>query len=504
MLYSFQLLAFSDTVKELADTMFAFQTLIIFVSFIIVFVVAWLINYMNRFMLEKRGRELGTYMLLGISNRRITYMLLVEIVIVGSIAFFLGVIIGTFLYQIFLQIIMNIFKVPYKLSSPFSGSALALTGLFALLSYVFSMLKMTRKLRKIRICDMISLLEKNERKRKGIKNHWFVCIVAIILAIAGAIMFYLTCHQIENVKRALVAVVCFIVSIYLFYYSLSNMLIQLNVNNKKRKYTKDHLFIMRNLSSKMHSMKMTIGTLALLLMIALSAFQNALFLQEVFEVAKEVACPYDVYMVSSIKSYDYTKYDTYLKNEVGLKEAWIYPIYEIESETFNELSKQKQFSYDNEIIVMRNSDYQVLRKMKGYEEVKLEKGNYIVHGFQEIYEVFSTISMPELTVSDHSLQFQTVRKEPLPFFANNLFCVVADELVEELPIASQSYVALAERDLTKEEIYAICNLHGEQSQRPYIKLKTETMKQQKVESVTLHGLRSVCNKSIGSMLTIAF
>ena len=38
-------------------------------TFFIVLIVAWLINYMVRFMLEKRSREFGIYLLIGMNKK---------------------------------------------------------------------------------------------------------------------------------------------------------------------------------------------------------------------------------------------------------------------------------------------------------------------------------------------------------------------------------------------------------------------------------------------------
>ncbi|MDD5934244.1 MAG: ABC transporter permease [Clostridiales bacterium] len=211
LLYSFQLLAFSEEIRGLAEAMNTFQTILIFVSCIIVFVVAWLVNYMNRFMLEKRGKELGTYMLLGISNRSITHMVLIENVIVGSIAFGLGIILGTFLYQIFLQIIMNVFELPYQIAFPFSWEALGMTGLYALLSYVFSMFRMKRKLKRIRICDLIYIKAQNDKKRKKLCNHWITNIIAVCLCVTGGYLFYITCVKLDSIKRACIGFCFFLI-----------------------------------------------------------------------------------------------------------------------------------------------------------------------------------------------------------------------------------------------------------------------------------------------------
>ena len=52
------------------ETAMVMAVMIGFVTFFIVLIVAWLINYMVHFMLEKRSREFGTYLLLGMKKKK--------------------------------------------------------------------------------------------------------------------------------------------------------------------------------------------------------------------------------------------------------------------------------------------------------------------------------------------------------------------------------------------------------------------------------------------------
>ena len=100
LMYAFNMVAYSKELSELGILMDSLPMMIGFMSVIVVCVIEWLVHYMNRFMLEKRSKELGTYMLLGISNRRISRLFLFENIIMGSAALLAGLVLGSFLYQI--------------------------------------------------------------------------------------------------------------------------------------------------------------------------------------------------------------------------------------------------------------------------------------------------------------------------------------------------------------------------------------------------------------------
>ena len=71
LILAFNLVASSDEVAALSSGMSTFKNVLIFVNIVIVFVVCFLINYTTKFMFEKRSKEFGTYMLLGIKKTSI-------------------------------------------------------------------------------------------------------------------------------------------------------------------------------------------------------------------------------------------------------------------------------------------------------------------------------------------------------------------------------------------------------------------------------------------------
>ena len=100
LIYSFNLLVFSEDIQRLSNGMNVLTGVIIFLSFVIVWVLGWLIHYMAKFMMKKRSREFGTYMLLGVPNKTIASLFAGEQALIGSVGFLLSLVIGSLLYQV--------------------------------------------------------------------------------------------------------------------------------------------------------------------------------------------------------------------------------------------------------------------------------------------------------------------------------------------------------------------------------------------------------------------
>ena len=91
-MFSFNLLGTSNEVLKLSDTMNNFTLVMYFVNIFIVISVCFLINYTTKFMFEKRSKEFGTYLLLGIKKKRISRMFLLENIILGLLSILIYVI----------------------------------------------------------------------------------------------------------------------------------------------------------------------------------------------------------------------------------------------------------------------------------------------------------------------------------------------------------------------------------------------------------------------------
>lgn len=91
LIFSFNSIAVSDKISELSSTMKYFSKSISVISVLIIIIMAWLINYTMKFMLEKRSKEFGTYQILGIEKKSISNIFTLENLIIGSIAFIIGI-----------------------------------------------------------------------------------------------------------------------------------------------------------------------------------------------------------------------------------------------------------------------------------------------------------------------------------------------------------------------------------------------------------------------------
>ncbi|MBU3877258.1 ABC transporter permease [Faecalicatena sp. AGMB00832] len=463
LMYAFNMVAFSKDIRSLGVMMDGLSMMIGFISIIVVGVTEWLVHYMNRFMLEKRSKELGTYMLLGISNRKISRLVLFENVIMGAAALLAGLVVGSFLYQILNMIIKNIFEVKYSVQTEFSLQAFLLTLLYVVLIYAFSVLRMRRRLKKVKIYDLIYAEKQNETavisKKKGHLVWSGLSFLALLLG-CGCLYTIFNWIELLNPLLLIAGLALLIAGLYGVYITLGAVLVKVFLDKKERKYTGDNLFIYRNLSAKMKTMSVTIGTLAMLLMLTLACIQSASLFNTFFERSALNRCTFDA-QISSRDDEIFGEVLEYFQKTRGIKESLQVSVLNCGQKALYHTLEQD--SYGEEDYAIAYSDYARLRKMLGYEPVKLKKEHYILHAYPQVKTVADTKKSLPYTVNGITLERQAAYDEPLSqggTIGVGYIIVLPDETARELPQAYTTLVMDTKAETTTEDYEYLLNYVG--------------------------------------------
>lgn len=383
LMFSFNSIATSNDISELSSYMAFFSKAISGISILIVLVMAWLINYCMRFMLEKRSKEFGTYQILGIEKKSISNIFTLENIMIGGIAFIIGIALGTFLYQIFTSIIMNLFNQPYQIKISFSIKAVGMTAIYFFGIFALVLLNCRRKIKKTKVYDLLYASKKNENNMiKNAKGNVILFTLSIALLV-GAIL--INNNEFTNASNMIgrnifIAIIMLIVGIYLFYISISSFIVKRYLNNKSRKYKKDNMFLYRNLTSKINTMSLSLGTIALMFTIILIGGNVALLMNNMINNEIEMGYPYEI-MISTADG-DFSKYKEYIEKNTKVKDMYEYRLYNIKEIGLSTAFEKTPFkgTIDKEInSVLSLTNYNKLREILGYEKVDLKDDEIIIN-----------------------------------------------------------------------------------------------------------------------------
>lgn len=383
LMFSFNSIATSNDISELSSYMASFSKAISGISILIVLVMAWLINYCMRFMLEKRSKEFGTYQILGIEKKSISNIFTLENIMIGGIAFIIGIALGTFIYQIFTSIIMNLFNQPYQIKISFNIKAVGMTAIYFFGIFALVLLNCRRKIKKTKVYDLLYANKKNENNIiKNAKGNIILFVVSIVLLVGAVLINNNEFSNSSNMegRNIFIAIIMLILGIYLFYISISSFIVKRYLNNKSRKYKKDNMFLYRNLTSKINTMSLSLGTIALMFTIILIGGNVALLMNNMINNEIEMGYPYEI-MITTADG-DFSKYKEYIEKNAKVKDMYEYRLYNIKGIGLSTAFEKTPFkgAIDKEIdCVLSLTDYNKLREILGYEKVDLQDDEIMIN-----------------------------------------------------------------------------------------------------------------------------
>ena len=441
LMFSFNSIAVSEDIKQLSTYMEYFSKAITGISIIIILVMAWLINYCMRFMLEKRSKEFGTYEILGIEKKSISNMFTLENLIIGVIAFIIGIIAGTFLYQIFTSIIMNLFSRAYQIEITFNLKAVGMTAIYFFGIFALVLLNCRRRIKKTKVYDLLYADKKNENNIiRNSKGNIIIFILSILLLVGALIITHKEFSNASNMggRNILIAIIMLIVGIYLFYISLSSFIVKRYLNNKSRKYKKDNMFLYRNLTSKINTMSVSIGTIALMFTIIIIGGNVALLMNNMLSNEIEMGYPFEI-MVSSADG-DFSKYKEYIEANAEVKDLYEYRIYNIKKTGISKAFDGTKFEgagVEETDTVISLTDYNKLREILGYEKVSLKDDEIIINCLKTVKGIFDNYIKENRNtkIAGKDLIVKEIRGENLAQVGFNGYyylIIVPDSLISEI------------------------------------------------------------------------
>jgi putative ABC transport system permease protein len=267
------------------------------VSFFVAFIVAALVLYSNNFIICRRKRELGTYLLLGMSQGTVARMLFIETLAVGLLACILGISMGILFsggFSILLAILLQA-TLPAQLFS-FSLYSTGLTAiLFGLIFFGVGMMSSFMVSR----YTLVSLLAVN-RMNEGYKarNRWGTAIFGFI---SLAILMYgygIAFQAIASPKFSpidpvfLLVAALMIVGSFGFFYAGIGFVFDILRHLGQFRWRGLNTFTMQQIMKKVNSNTLVLTAANILLAMTITSIVFLVAFQAIFEQEKDEALPY--------------------------------------------------------------------------------------------------------------------------------------------------------------------------------------------------------------------
>ena len=157
-----------------------------FVSVFVAVILGLLIVYANNFLINRRKKEFGIYMTLGMGKRQISKIILFETILVGILSLIAGLVIGIFASQFMSVLVAKLFEANMtKFEFVFSKGACIKTCIYFAVMYLAVMFFNTITISRYKLINLLTAIKKNETIK--LKNP--IISILVFLMSAGILAY---------------------------------------------------------------------------------------------------------------------------------------------------------------------------------------------------------------------------------------------------------------------------------------------------------------------------
>ncbi|MCR4690498.1 MAG: ABC transporter permease [Lachnospiraceae bacterium] len=364
------------------------RSLIGVVSVMVAFVLGLLIIYANNFLIKRRKKEFGIYMLLGMGKKKVSRILICETCLVGLISLGVGLIAGIFGSQFLSILVCRMFEVDVTgFMFVISGRAILMTIISFLVIFLVIMLFNTGTVAKNNLIDLIRAEKKNEKhilKNKTLSVVLFVISCAALATVLCLMGFF--GNRLEMIPF-FSCIAVGIVGTFLLFWSAAGFL-QEALGRAGSFYRKDlNSFVVRQFTGNINTSASSLALITLILFVALTFFSTGFSIRTYLNKRLGNATPVDVTMFAEGAD----ALDLMAQQNVEVDEMFDFylnlPFYTSKYITiggtlgeFKDKAAQtfRAARWDARENVMKLSDYNALERKYGRDELKLDDDQYAI------------------------------------------------------------------------------------------------------------------------------
>lgn len=351
------------------------STFMIVLSFFVVFVFGFLILYANNFLIKRRKKEFGLYMLMGMPKNKISRILIYETLFIGIISLISGLILGLLVSQLTAILIASLFAVEVSFHFVYSPLALFMTILCFAMIFVVIMLFNTRILNHYKLIHLLNADKSNEKQRFMSLPVSIILFLISILFLGAA--YFLASYSIVTFMGFFGQVLTLgILGTMLFFFSLSGFMLFFIKRSRKIYYHNLNMFVLKQINAKINTNFISMGIICLMLLLSIGALATGMNLNEAFSGNLQARIPYD----TSIILYQHDLKNENIKqlaNNLNISsESWI-DVYQSDAHNtdlfpyMTQQAKQDFLHTAASIMLISTDDYNELMRNLGKREIHL-------------------------------------------------------------------------------------------------------------------------------------
>ena len=384
-------------------------------SVLVSFILGFLIAYASQFLIKKRKKEFGLYLLLGMKKINVCMIIFFETVIIGFISLLIGLILGISLSQFMSLFVASLFEANMqKFVFVVSSKAIIKTILYFILIFIFVTVMDLIIVSKAKLIDLLTAHYKKEKNM--IKNPYlsFVLFIAACLMLAYA--YYnvtVKYNTLTSQNDVQIQIILGIIGTFLIFYSISGFVLAIIKKIPNIYHRHLNSFVVSEIGNKINSTVISGSIICLLLFMTICLLSSSFSLKRFKENSLKDTAPIsasfskkmdDSYSIKEIFSkqkidpsiyknsynfYTYTSLETTIGSVLGnygiemintdptAKEYLDTKLPIINESTYNKVAKL----YNNKTINLNKDEYQIIGNNKNQMHMfndALKQGNQTI------------------------------------------------------------------------------------------------------------------------------
>lgn len=349
-----------------------------YVSVAVAVILAFLVVYANNFFIKRRKKEFGIYLTLGLSGRQVTFILIVETVIMGIVALGIGIVLGILGSQLMSIFTAKMFEINMSsLTFIIAYKAIWKSILYFAVIFLLAMAINVFTIGRLKLIDLLYGKSKSERLK--IKNTK----ISMVLLVTSLALLWFAYYEILDYgfaypKKMMLSIISGSLGTFLFFVSISSMLMVFVKAREKTYFRGLNMFTFRQLGSRINTNVISITVVCIALLLVMGIFSTGYTIQEsVSELAKHENL-YDVSAFVDTTEPTDKKLDKAIQNRKKINKAVV------KLSEFNRLLKLRgeksiELRKNETLIVSSNSTFKEVAKafIDKNKKVKLGQNSFV-------------------------------------------------------------------------------------------------------------------------------
>ncbi|MGG0360543.1 ABC transporter permease [Bacillus tropicus] len=272
--YMFQTLALNKAFIEANSVILSIGFVFQAGSVLLAIITFFYILYANSFLLSLRQKEFGMYMMLGAKKHKVTLLMFLETMLLGTASLAIGIFVGIGLAQLIGKLLMQQLDFTAPGYHAFYVPSTIVTCIFFFVLFVLSAIVNGIKLSRITVLQLVHADTKTDRVSvKGAKTVFFAVLSMILLAIGYASMIYMEKLRETGIIIALITITS---GTYMLFGTFLPLFIKKLRSNKNHIEKGLNVFTFAQLNFRINSLTKVLATVAMLVALGAGAISGGM------------------------------------------------------------------------------------------------------------------------------------------------------------------------------------------------------------------------------------